>query len=227
MPTFPSAAPGAPAPGAAPPKIALPDDCAQLLPTETAGALFGQTLGSVSSQTVRGVAEPSVDRTERTACTYRAGGQDQMTGRAKNTGPVLFELNIGRYGSAKSASTQWQLNANAERGDATGSKDLKIGAVPAVLIERPDETTMIAVYGVDTLTFVLPAEAPGQTRPAGQTLADLAQRIIPALTPTQPPGSRPAAPAPAPAAPATSGAVQSGESAPRAGAPEASGPGPT
>ncbi|GAA1849015.1 hypothetical protein GCM10009772_27930 [Pseudonocardia alni subsp. carboxydivorans] len=194
---------GAAQAGRAPIPIALPTDCVQLMDPEQAGALFGQVLGSVSVQSVRGVPEASVNRTERTACTYRAGGQAQAFGGARNSGPVLFQLNIGRYGDTASATRQWQLNTNAERGSATASRDITVGSVPGVLVERPDETTLALVYGVDTLTFILPVAAPGQTRSASETLPDLAQRIIPALTPTQPPSARPtpaAPPAPAPQA---------------------------
>ncbi|MBW0103485.1 hypothetical protein [Pseudonocardia sp. KRD291] len=199
VPTFPVPAPGQAAPGSEPIKIAIPDDCTRLMSNDQAGALFGQPLGSVTAQTVRGVPEPSVGRTERVACTYRAGGQDTMSNAAK--GPVLYQLNIGRYGDAAGAKRQWQLNSNAERGDARSSKDLTIADAPAVLIERADESTLAVVYGVDTLTFVLPVSAPGQNRSAAETLPDLAKRILPALAPTQPAGSRPA-PAPAPPSPA-------------------------
>lgn len=179
--------------GAEPVPIALPTDCTRLMDPEQAGALFGQALGSVSVQTVRGVPQPAVNRTERTACTYRTGGQQQAFGGAPRNGPVLYHLNIGRYGDVASAQRQWQLNTNAERAGAVASRDLRIGDLPAVLIERPDETALALVYGVDTLTFVLPVAAPGQTRSAAETLPDLAQRVIPALTPTQPPGSLPTA----------------------------------
>jgi hypothetical protein len=203
VPTFSAEDPAAAGSGAASIPIALPTDCAQLMDPEQAGALFGQVLGTVSVQSVRGVPQPAVNRTERTACTYRAGGQEQAFGGAgaRNSGPVLYQLNIGRYGDTASATRQWQLNANAERSDATASRDITVGSVPGVLIERPDETTLAMVYGVDTLTFVLPVAAPGQNRAAAETLLDLAQRILPALTPTQPPAARPAAPAPAPAGP--------------------------
>ncbi|WP_156819697.1 hypothetical protein [Pseudonocardia sp. HH130630-07] len=196
VPTFSAEQSGAAGAGAEPVPIALPTDCGRLMDPEQAGALFGQIVGTVSVQSVRGVPEPAVNRTERTACTYRAGGQEQAFG-ARNNGPVLYQLNIGRYGDTASATRQWQLNANAERGDATASRDITVGTAPGVLIERPDETTLAMVYGVDTLTFVLPVSAPGQNRSAAETLPDLAQRIIPALTPTQPPSARPpAVPAP-------------------------------
>jgi len=203
VPTFPTADPARPAPGAEPIKIALPDDCAQLMSVEQAGALFAQPLGAVSVKTVRGIPEPSVQRTERVACTYRATGQG-------DTGPVLYQLNIGRYTDAAAASQQWRANTNAERGDAMSSKDMTVGDAPAVLVERPDESTLAVSYGVDTLTFVLPKAAPGQNRPAAEALPDLAQRIIPALAPTQPAGSRttvpaPTAPAPSAGPPATAG----------------------
>lgn len=202
VPTFPAADPARPAPGAEPIKIALPDDCARLMSIEQAGALFAQPLGAVSVKTVRGVPEPSVGRTERVACTYSLTGQG-------DTGPVLYQLNVGRYTDAAAASKQWQSNTNAERSDATSSKDIKVGDAKGVLVERPDEATLALAYGVDTLTFVLPQAAPGQTRPASETLPDLAQRIIPALAPTQPPGSRPAAPA-APPAPSATPSAQAG-----------------
>ncbi|MEQ3552521.1 hypothetical protein WIS52_18770 [Pseudonocardia nematodicida] len=199
VPTFATEDPGSAGADAEPIAIALPTDCADLMDPEQAGALFGQVLGSVSVQSVRGVAEPAVNRTERTACTYRAGGmQDAGAPGARNSGPVLYQLNIGRYGDTASATRQWQLNTNAERANAIGSRDVTVGSVAGVLIERPDETTLALVYGVDTLTFVLPAGAPGQSRPAGETLPDLAQRIIPALTPTQPASAQPSEPSAVP-----------------------------
>jgi len=202
VPTFPTADPARPAPGAEPVKIALPDDCSRLMSVEQVGALFAQPLGAVTAKTVRGVPEPSVGRTERVACTWRLTGQG-------DTGPVLYQLNVGRYTDAAAASRQWRSNTNAERADASSSKDVKVGDAPGVIVERPDESTLSVAYGVDTLTFVLPKAAPGQTRPAAETLPDLAQRIFPALAPTQPPGSRTAAPA-APSAPSATPAARSG-----------------
>jgi len=202
VPTFPAADPSRPAPGAEPVKIALPDDCGRVMSVEQVGALFAQPLGAVTAKTVRGVPEPSVGRTERIACTWSLTGQG-------DTGPVLYQLNIGRYTDAAAASRQWRSNTNAERADAASSKDLKVGDAPGVLVERPDEATLALAYGVDTLTFVLPKAAPGQTRPAAETLPDLAQRVIPVIAPTQPPGSRTAAAAP-PAAPPANPAPQSG-----------------
>ncbi|TCK24752.1 hypothetical protein [Pseudonocardia endophytica] len=203
VPTFPAADPSRPAPGAAPIKIALPDDCARLMSVEQAGALFGQPLGAVNVKTVRGVPEPAVKRTERVACTYRATGQG-------DTGPVLYQLNIGRYSDAAAASAQWRSNTNAERSGAMSSKDLTVAGAPAVFVEQADESTLAVSYGVDTLTFVLPKAAPGQNRSAAETLPDLAQRVIPALAPTQPPGSRPAAPAAPPAQPSATPAAAEG-----------------
>lgn len=206
VPTFPVPASGQAAPGAEPIKIAIPDDCTTLMSNDQAGALFGQPLGSVTAQTVRGVPQPSVGRTERVACTYRANGQQAPTNGAK--GPVLYEVNIGRYGDAAAAKRQWQLNTNAERADARSSSDLAIGDAPAVLIERPEESTLAVVYGVDTLTFVLPVSAPGQNRSAAETLPDLARRILPVLAPTQPAGSRPGS-APADTVPTSQAASRS------------------
>lgn len=219
VPTFAAEDAGGAEAGAEPVPIALPTDCAKLMDPEQAGALFGQVLGSVSVQSVRGVPAPSVNRTERTACTYRAGGQANAFGAARNSGPVLYSLNIGRYGDPASAKAQWQLNTNAERSSATGSRDITVGDVPGVLIERPDETSLAVVYGVDTLTFVLPVAAPGQNRPAAETLPDLAQRILPALAPTQPPGVRPSV---APADP--TGTAAHGAPPPRAGRESAADP---
>lgn len=202
VPTFPAADPTRPAHGAEPIKIALPDDCSRLMSVEQVGALFAQPLGAVTAKTIRGIPEPSVGRTERVACTW------QLTGQG-DTGPVLYELNVGRYTDAAAASRQWRANTNAERADAASSKDLKVGDAPGVLVERPDEATLSLSYGVDTLTFVLPKGAPGQTRPAAESLIDLAQRVIPAVAPTQPPGSRTTAPVP-PSAPSAAPAAGEG-----------------
>ncbi|MDN5919679.1 MAG: hypothetical protein L0I76_32040, partial [Pseudonocardia sp.] len=63
--------------------------------------------------------------------------------------------------------------------------------------------------------FVLPVSAPGQNRSAAETLPDLAKRILPALAPTQPAGSRPTpAPAPVVQAPAAGAARPSVAAAP-------------
>ncbi|WP_433507967.1 hypothetical protein ACQP04_16805 [Pseudonocardia halophobica] len=189
VPTFTeSAAAGS---GAGPTKIALPDDCASLLGADDLGALFARPIGSTALRTIRGVPEPSVGRTERIGCRYSASGQ--------GGGNTLLDINIGRYGDAAAAKRQWQLNTNAERSDGQ-SRDLSIGAAPAVAVERGTETVLAVVYGVDTLTFVLPAAARAPGAPVDR-LVDLALRVLPkdgATQPAPPETSAPPAPASAP-----------------------------
>jgi hypothetical protein len=186
VPTFSATASGAP--GASAPRIGLPEDCATLLSADDLGAIYGRPLGSTTLRTIRGIPEPSVGRTERIACQYRMSGP--------GGGAPLLDVNVGRYDDADAARRQWQLNTNAERSDGQ-SQDLSIGTAPAVAITRRAETQLAVVYGVDTLTFVLPAAArlPG---PPVDRLVDLAQRMLPKDAPTQPTPPD-ATPAPAPA----------------------------
>lgn len=177
--------------GAGPTKIALPDDCGSLLTPDDLGALFARPIGSTALRTIRGVPEPSVGRTERIGCRYSASGQ--------GGGNTLLDINIGRYGDAAAAKRQWQLNTNAERSDGQ-SRDLSIGAAPAVAVERGTETVLAVVYGVDTLTFVLPAAARAPGAPVDR-LVDLALRVLPkdgATQPAPPEASAPPAPASVP-----------------------------
>jgi len=170
--------------GTAAPKIALPEDCTSYLAADDLGALLARPLGSTAVRTITGVPEPSVARVARVGCRYTASGQ--------GGGATLLDINLGRYVDAAAAQRQWRLNTNAER--STGqSRDLSIGTAPAVLIERRTETVLAVVFGVDTLTFILPAAARAPGAPADR-LVDLAQRVLPknaASQPTPPPSPTP------------------------------------
>lgn len=189
LPTF-SAAESAAA-GAAAPRIGLPEDCATFLSPDDLGAIFARPVGSTAMRTIKGLAEPTVKRTERVGCRYTASG--------RGGGNTLLDMNLGRYADADAAARQWQLNTNAERSDGQ-SRDLALGTARAVAIERRAETVLAVVYGVDTLTFVLPtsARAPG---PPVDRLVDLALRVLPADGASQPTHPDPPAPPPTDAAP--------------------------
>jgi hypothetical protein len=191
VPTFAASASGSVA--AAAPRIGLPEDCATFLGPDDLGALFARPLGSTALRTIRGVPEPSVGRTERVGCRFSGSGP--------GGGNTLLDINLGRYSDAVSATRQWRLNTNAERSDGR-SRDLAIGSAPAVAIERRTETVLAVVYGVDTLTFVLPASAGAPGAPVDR-LVDLALRILPKDASSQPsPPDPPASPTPTPARPA-------------------------
>jgi hypothetical protein len=197
VPTFPaSAAAGS---GAGPTKIALAEDCGTLLAPDDLGALFARPIGSTALRTIRGVPEPSVNRTERIGCRYSASGP--------GGGNTLLDINIGRYTDAAAAKRQWQLNTNAERSDGR-SRDLAIGAAPAVAVERGTETVLAVVYGVDTLTFVLPAAARAPGAPVDR-LVDLALRVLPKDGATQPAPPETSTPPPPAVAPETTTAPAS------------------
>jgi hypothetical protein len=175
----------------------LPDDCARLLTADDFAALDAQPVGSVSLRTVRGVPEPSVSRTERVACGYTGTG-----GGAK--GGKLLDLNVGRYTDAAAATKQWQLNTNAER-DGSPSRDIMLGSASAVLIERSTETVLAVVYGIDTLTFILPAQQPVAGKSPGDRLVDLALRVLPRVGAAQPAPPPTTTPPPAGVTPASDG----------------------
>ncbi|GAA4555639.1 hypothetical protein GCM10023175_56230 [Pseudonocardia xishanensis] len=177
--------------GAAAPRIGLPEDCGTFLAPDDLGALFARPLGSTAMRTIKGVPEPTVGRTERVGCRYSASGP--------GGGNTLLDINLGRYADTAAATRQWQLNTNAERSDGQ-SRDLAIGTAKAVAVERRTETLLAVVYGVDTLTFVLPvsARAPG---PPVDRLVDLALRVLPRDGASQP--SPPDTPAAPPATPTT------------------------
>jgi len=188
LPTF--AASDAAATGTQAPRIGLPEDCGTFLAPDDLGALFARPLGSTALRTIKGVPEPTVGRTERVGCRYSASGP--------GGGNTLLDINLGRYTDAAAATRQWQLNTNAERSDGRSS-DVAIGTAKAVAVERRTETLLAVVYGVDTLTFVLPvsARAPG---PPVDRLVDLALRVLPRDGASQPaPPDAPSAPAPTPA----------------------------
>ncbi len=187
VPTFTEAASGSTT--AATIEIALPKDCTSFLSPDDLGALFARPLGSTALRTIRGVPEPTVARTERVGCRYSASGP--------GGGNTLLDINLGRYTDAAAARRQWQLNTNAERSDGV-SRDLAIGTASAVAVERKTETMLAVVYGVDTLTFVLPASARAPGAPVDR-LVDLALRVLPKDAATQPaPPDPPAAPAASP-----------------------------
>ncbi|MFR9801264.1 hypothetical protein ACL02T_03055 [Pseudonocardia sp. RS010] len=190
VPTFTESAEAAS--GSEPTKLALPEDCSAFLAPDDLGALFARPLGSTALRTIRGIPEPSVNRTERIGCRYTESGA--------GGGNTLLDINVGRYTDADAARRQWQLNTNAERSDGR-SRDLSIGAAPAVAVERPTETVLAVVYGVDTLTFVLPVSARAPGAPVDR-LVDLALRVLPKDGATQPaPPETSAPPAPASATP--------------------------
>jgi hypothetical protein len=193
VPTF-SAADAATA-GAAAPRIGLPEDCAAFLSPDDLGALFARPLGSTAMRTIKGVPEPSVGRVERVGCRYSASGA--------GGGNTLLDMNLGRYGDTAAATRQWQLNTDAERSDGV-SRDLAIGSARAVAIERRAETVLAVVYGVDTLTFVLPASARAPGPPVDR-LVDLALRVLPADGASQPSNPDPPAPPKDPAPMAAAG----------------------
>jgi hypothetical protein len=160
----------------------LPDDCARVLTVNDLGALFGLPLDSVAVRTTRGVPAPAVGRTERLACHYtRAGGAHED----------LLDLNIGAYTDGDAAAQQWRTNAAAEDG---AHRDVALGGAHGVLIERPQEAVLMVANGAETLTFVLPERIRIRDLSAGDTLVDLALRVLPAV-------SGAAAPAPPSAAP--------------------------
>lgn len=162
--------------GAAAPRIGLPEDCARFLTPDDLGAIFARPLGSTAMRTIKGLPEPTVNRTERVGCRYSASGP--------GGGNTLLDMNLGRYVDAAAATRQWQLNTNAERSDGQ-SRDLSIGTAKAVAIERRAETVLAVVYGVDTLTFVLPASARAPGPPVDR-LVDLALRVLPSDGISQP-----------------------------------------
>jgi hypothetical protein len=170
VPTFPATA-QAGASGAAGPTDAgrLPDDCTRVLTVNDLGALFGLPLDSVAVRTTLGVPAPAVGRTERLACHYtRAGGAHED----------LLDLNIGAYSDVDSASQQWRTNAAAEDG---AHRDVALGGAHGVLIERPQEAVLMVANGAETLTFVLPERIRIRDLSAGDTLVDLALRVLPAV----------------------------------------------
>lgn len=181
MPTFAAAAGSAAAgtPGARD-EGRLPDDCARVLAGNDLGALFGLPLETVAVKTVIGAPAPAVGRTERIGCRYtRAGGRDN-----------LLDLNVGSYTDDDAAARQWRTNVDAEDGAHT---DVALGGARGVLVERPQEAVLMVANGSETLTFVLPERVRIRDLSAGDTLVDLALRVLPAVSQADPPPPMPSA----------------------------------
>jgi hypothetical protein len=186
VPTFP-ATPNAPASGGAGPvdEGLLPDDCTRVLAGNDLGALFGLPLDSVAVHTTLGVPAPAVGRTERLACSYtRAGGAHD----------ALLDLNVGAYTDADAAAKQWRTNADVEDG---AHRDVALGGAHGVLVERPQEVVLMVANGAETLTFVMPERIRIRDLSAGDTLVDLALRVLPAVSAAASPAPTPPPPPPA------------------------------
>jgi hypothetical protein len=189
VPTFPATA-QAGASGAAGPgqQGVLPDDCTRVITGNDLGALFGLPLDSVVVRTTLGVPAPAVGRTERLACQYtRAGGAHDD----------LLDLNIGAYTDGDSATQQWRTNAAAEDGD---HRDVALGGAHGVLIERPQEAVLMVANGAETLTFVMSQKVRIRDLSAGDTLVDLALRVLPAVSGAVVPPPASVQPTPSPGA---------------------------
>ena len=170
VPTFDSSAqPRSGAPGPTQ-EGALPDDCARVLGGNDLGALFGLAVDSVAVRTTIGAPAPAVGRTERLACQYT------RTGGARDR---LLDVNIGAYTDADAAARQWRTNVDAEDGTR---RDVPLGQARGVLVERPQEAVLMVANGAETLTFVLPARVRIRDLSAGDTLVDLALRVLPAVS---------------------------------------------
>jgi hypothetical protein len=191
VPTFPSSASAA-ASGTAGPvdQGRLPDDCIRVLGGNDLGALFGLPVDSVAVHTTIGTPAPSVGRTERLGCSYtRSGGAHDD----------LLDLNVGAYTDPESAAKQWRTNVAAEDGDR---RDVALGGAHGVLVERPQEAVLMIANGAETLTFVLPDRIRIRDLSAGDTLVDLALRVLPTVAggaaappPPPPPPPQPTRPA--------------------------------
>jgi hypothetical protein len=166
----------------------LPDDCVRVLGANDLGALFGLPVDSVAVHTTIGAPAPSVGRTERLACSYtRSGGAHDD----------LLDLNIGAYTDADAAAKQWRTNVAAEDGD---HHDVALGGAHGVLVERPTEAVLMVANGAETLTFVLPDRIRIRDLSAGDTLVDLALRVLPTVAGGAAPAPQAASAHPAPSA---------------------------
>jgi hypothetical protein len=172
----------------------LPDDCARVLTTDDLGALFGLPLNSVAVKTTIGAPAPSVGRTERLGCQYT---------RSTGAHDRLLDLNVGAYTDAAAAGNQWRTNVTAEDGD---HRDVALGGAHGVLVERPEEATLLVANGAETLTLVLPERIRIRDLSAGDTLVDLALRVLPTVAgAVSPPSTPPAATVPPPRPPSSAG----------------------
>jgi hypothetical protein len=177
VPTFPAPSSAGPVTEAALDEGAIPDDCTRLLATADLNALLGLPLDSVAVRTTRHLAAPSVGRTERIACDY--SGQGGVRGS-------LLKLDVSAYTDPDAAAAQWRINTGVEDGTRT---DLPIGSASAALFERGGEAVLRVVHGSGNLAFVLPARALPDGRTPGETLVDLALRVLPAIATTGGAGS--------------------------------------
>jgi hypothetical protein len=202
VPTFAPTAETATANGGPMDQGRLPDDCTRVLGGNDLGALFGLPLESVVVRTTIGTPAPSVGRTERLACQYnRAGGARD----------ALLNLNIGAYTDADAATSQWRTNAAAEDG---AHRDVALGGARGVLVERPQEAVLMVANGAETLTFVLPQRVRIRDLSAGDTLVDLALRVLPKVATA-------ATPPPAPTATSTAKPATAQAAAPTTAPPTA------
>lgn len=184
VPTFPATAPGTAAGATSTPDTgALPDDCVRVLAGNDLGALFGLPLDSVAVRTTIGAPAPAVGRTERLACEYRRSGGGRE---------ALLDVNLGAYTDADAAARQFATNVAAEDG---AHRDVALGGARGVLVERPQEAVLMVANGAETLTFVLPGRIRIRDLSAGDTLVDLALRVLPAVSgavaPPAPSAARP------------------------------------
>ena len=81
--------------------------------------------------------------------------------------------------AARAAAQQWRTNAAAEDGT---HRDVALGGARGVLIERPQEVVLMVANGAETLTFVMSQKVRIRDLSAGDTLVDLALRVLPAVS---------------------------------------------
>lgn len=170
VPTF--SAPAADAPGATTgggQEGALPDDCARVISPAEVEALLGRPIGTVTVRTVEHRPSPAVGRTERVVCRYTS-----IDGAAE-----LLGVDLGAFVDAAAAAAQWERNRDAEDGTPT---PLTLGRARAALVPRPGGTALLVVDRATTLTLTLSERVRVGDSPAGQTLADLALRILPVVS---------------------------------------------
>jgi hypothetical protein len=151
----------------------LPTDCGQLLPGQPdMAALLGRPTGSVGVHTVRGVAAPSVRQLEKVSCSFTPQGSGRLT------------LTLGAFDDPTAAAVQRDRNIAAERSDTRSSAPAPLGIAQATLVEEQGKRLLMVAYERYTLTAALDdgVVPDGQAEPV---LTDLAQRVLPALVPTQ------------------------------------------
>jgi hypothetical protein len=196
VPTFPTAGEQAgPSTGPSGDGSTIPRDCGRIFAPADLEALLGLPLGTVVVRTTVGVAEPSVNRTERVSCDYTRSG----TGG----GRALLDVNATAYTTPDAASGQWSVNVDAESGER---RDVPFGSASAVVFERPEEAVLMVAYSTTNLTVVLPDQPLPGGRSRGDVLVDLALRLLPSVAvATSSPAPASAPPGATPAAQADSG----------------------